>query len=74
MKYLYLIAVMVIVAITVDKIEDAISNDMFVHETKTFMEKGGRNTALQGIALCKRMNTIEAFHGIKATDCEAIYR
>jgi len=74
MKYLYLIAVMIIVAITVDKIEDAISNDVFVHKTTVFMKKGGRNTSDQGIALCQRMNRIEAFHDIKATDCESVYR
>ena len=70
----YLVAMMIIISVAVDRIEDAISDSIFKEEAKTFMKKGGRNTSDMGINLCQRMNKIEAFHDIKATDCRAVYQ
>ena len=75
MKYniIFLVALMIIVAITVDRIEDAISDYDFKAATETFMQKGGRNTSDMGLKLCERVNGLEARIGIEATNCAEIY-
>ena len=76
MKYniIFLIALMVIIAVTVDRIEDKVSDIIFKEETKTFMKKGGRNTAIMGLELCERVNGLEARIGIEPTNCIEIYK
>ena len=76
MKYniIYLIALIIIIAVTVDRIEDAISDNIFKEETKTFMKKGSRNTAVMGVNLCNRINGLESRLDIEITNCEEIYK
>ena len=76
MKYniIFLVALMIIIAVTVDRIEDAISDYDFKTETKTFMNKGGRNTADMGLELCERVNGLEARIGIEQTNCTEAYK
>ena len=76
MKYniIFLIALMVIIAVTVDRVEDAISDIIFKEDTISFMEKGGRNTSAMGYVLCNRLNETESRLRIPSTDCESIYK
>ena len=76
MKYniIFLVALMIIIAITVDRIEDAISDYNFKAETELFMQKGGRNTSAMGIRLCERVNELEKRANIKPTNCTRIYQ
>lgn len=46
----------------------------FFYDVRGFIEKGGRNTAQQGKALCERLNVLETMNGIEPTYCEGIYR
>ena len=69
----YLIALMVIVAVTVDRIEDSISDDEHKIQIEKFMSAGGRNTSSMGKALCKSNNQTRAILNLKEDDCEAIY-
>jgi len=73
MKTGYLIAVMIIIAVTVDKIEDKITDNEFKQQTEIFISKGARNTAIQGKQLCNRLNRLESLHNIKQTDCDKHY-
>ena len=74
MKNLYLIALMIIIAVAVDKIEDQISDDEFKQVMETFMNRGGRNTSHMGLMLCQRVNKLGTFHSIKPEDCDKIYQ
>ena len=76
MRYniIFLIALMVIIAVTVDRIEDAISDYDFKTATESFMHQGGRNTADMGLELCERVNGLEARIGIEPTNCAEIYK
>ena len=65
---------MIIIAVTVGRIEDAISDNIFKDETIEFMEKGGRNTADMGVNLCNRINGLESRLDIEITNCEEIYK
>ena len=69
----FLIALIIIVSVTVDKIEDAITDNIFKEETQEFMNKGGRNTAEMGLNLCRRMNVLEKHVDVEMTDCIEIY-
>ena len=76
MKYniIFLVALMIIIAVTVDKIEDAISDYDFKAATESFMQQGKRNTADMGVNLCRRINILEIKHGIEPTNCAEIYK
>jgi len=69
----FLIALIIIVSVTVDKIEDAITDNVFKEETQEFMNRGGRNTAEMGLNLCRRMNVLEKHVDVSMTDCLKIY-
>ena len=75
MKYnvTLLIALGIILIIVVDKVEDTISDKYFVEETKSFMEKGGRNTNKNGNDLCERVNKLEILENIESSNCQEIY-
>ena len=70
---IFLIAIMIIVSATVDRIEDIISNDSFKEEMKMFKARGGRNTANMGENVCERLNILEKVHKLPVTDCKTIY-
>jgi hypothetical protein len=46
----------------------------FKHSLEVFKNKGRRNTADQGQALCERLNTLETESGKPEIDCEALYQ
>ena len=71
---IFLIAIMIIVAVTVDKIEDAISDNIFKEEMTEFMNRGSRNTAVMGKDICERVNVLESKSDIKNTDCKEVYK
>ena len=72
-NYILLTAMMIIIAVTVDRIEDAISDDLFKEEMTAFKDKGGRNTSVMGKALCERLNQLES-NDVKPTNCGLIYK
>lgn len=76
MKYniILIICISIITAITVDKIEDAFSEISFKERAQEFISAGGRNTAENGVHLCKRVNRLEALAGIKTSNCAVIYK
>ena len=75
MKYnlIVMTALFIIIAITIDRVEDIVSDTYFKEEASTFMQKGGRNTAENGIALCERVNKLEVAAGLPYCNCEEIY-
>ena len=75
MKYniILMFCISIIVAITVDKIEDAFTEINFKEKTESFINKGGRNTAKNGYDICKRLNKLEALADIKQSNCKEIY-
>lgn len=73
MKAAYLIAIMIIIAASVDIIEDKIADNEFRAKAKTFINKGGRNTSTQGKQLCERINALESLHNAPQTDCDKLY-
>ena len=75
MKYNLIILTVFIMLITVvvDRAEDVISDTYFKEEAITFMQKGGRNTAENGIALCERVNKLEVAAGLPSCNCKEIY-
>jgi hypothetical protein len=44
-----------------------------VDDLLAFKNKGGRNTAVQGKALCERVNRLEQMLGETPSDCAALY-
>ena len=76
MKYnvIFLIILMILIAVVVDRVEDKVSNIVFKEETENFMKKGGRNTADMGVDLCRRINILEIKQGIESTNCAEIYQ
>lgn len=45
----------------------------FFDDVRGFIDKGDRNTAEQGHALCVRLNAIEQEHGLEPVDCDEEY-
>lgn len=74
MKNIYLTSIMIIVAVSVDKIEDKISDDEFKQTTENFIAHGSRNTAEQGKHLCKRVNVLEDLQGMPIINCDEVYK
>lgn len=72
--YFGLFAFVVIVSVTVDKLEDVWTDQHPDPKLVVkFMDEGARNTSEQGKALCERINLIEQLMHIKQQDCKAIY-
>ena len=72
--YFGLFAFIVIVSVTVDKMEDIwTDNHIDPKATIEFMNEGARNTASNGVALCVRMKHLEMLHDIPASDCCKLY-
>ena len=77
MKHAYLIALMIIIAVAVDKIEDQISDDDFKQTMEKFMNRGSRNTSSMGEALCYRTEYLEIHEFGKSRSmqsCKDIYQ
>ena len=68
-----ILAVSVLAVAVVGSYRNYDQRESFASEVKGFMQKGGRNTALQGYNMCLRVNVHDVAFGLPPTDCCRTY-
>jgi len=59
---IYIIVALILVSFVTNEYIDAVTEHEFYADMRDFMDTGGRNTAIQGYALCLRIEHLEREH------------